>query len=158
MIGTPRVSVLDCPRQTNCHKDNESTFAAILAVLLLNSMGEAQTLSVYFNFTGHGAVSGGSIVTDEIGNTTGTLSSVNTTLTASGLSISTNDHASANTGLTLSAGSLKVSPEISRFRPGSKFRVSVILTLCMAAPAEPQAPMEEPAITSWLPNSGEQEQ
>jgi len=85
----------------------KSTFAAILAVLLLNSMGEAQTLSVYFNFTGHGAVSGGSIVTDEIGNTTGTLSSVNTTLTASGLSISTNDHASANTGLTLSAGSLK---------------------------------------------------
>src|ERR1035441_3462163 len=106
----PHVSILDRPKQPNAIKTMKSIYSAIIAALLLNSMGEAQTLSVYFNFTSHGTVGGGSVatlVTDEIGNTTGALSNANTTLTASGLSISANDHASANTGLLLSAGSLK---------------------------------------------------
>lgn len=82
----------------------------LLAVLALICGGigvlQAQSVQTYFNLQSYGTVSGGSQITDETGNTTATLSSVDTSLTSSGLSVSSASENSASAGLYFANGAI----------------------------------------------------
>jgi hypothetical protein len=76
------------------------------AVLAVTS-AQAQSLQTYFNLQSYGSVANGNSILDALGNTTATVNNdPNTSLTGSGLTITSASGNSASTGVTLASGAL----------------------------------------------------